>query len=112
MSPELASKYNPLQVVSILVSLMVYNEFNAGQRLMYMQHMHIEFGESHICHDLVLYQNVNNSSYLNPLLHESLDVDHKMVILFIFLYHNTFLHLCVKRQNYPEHDILCLSIFF
>ena len=39
------------------------------------------------------------------------DVDHKMVILEIGLYCNTFLLLCVQYQKYPEHDTLCLSFF-
>ena len=57
-------------------------------------------------------QNVNNNAYSTPLLHDDLDVDHKMVMLGIGLYHNTLSHLCVQHQHYPEHDILCLSIFF
>ena len=69
------------------------------------------FVKLHICHDLVLYQNVNYNAYSTPLLHEALDVNHKMVVLVIGWYHNTFSHLCVQQQQYPEHDTLCLSIF-
>ena len=79
---------------------------------MYIKHMHIKCGESHICHDLVLDQNVNDNAYSTPLLHEALDVDHKMVILGIGLYCNTFSRIFVQHQNYPEHDIICLYIFF
>ena len=57
-----------------------------GQALMYMQHRHMVCGESHICHDLVLDQNVNVNAYSNHLLHEDLGVDHNMVILVIGFY--------------------------
>ena len=60
----------------------------------------------------VLDQNVNDNAYSTPLLHEALYVDHKMVMLGIGLYHNIFTHICVQHQHYPEHDIICLSIFF
>ena len=69
-------------------------------------------GEFHICHDLVLDQTLSDNAYSTPLLHEALDVNHKMVMLGIGWYHNTFSHICVKHQHYPEHDTLCLSIFF
>ena len=75
-----------------------------------MQHRHMEFSELHICHDLVLDQNVNDNAYSNPLIYEDLDVDHKMVMLGIGFYHNIFLHLCVQHQHYPEHNTICLSI--
>ena len=78
---------------------------------MYMQHMHMELGELHIFHELVLDQNINDHAYSTNLLHEALDVDHKMAILGIGLYHNTFSRICVKHKHYPERDILCLSIF-
>ena len=42
-----------------------------------IQNRHMECGESYICHDLVLDQNVNYNAYLPPLLHEALDVDKK-----------------------------------
>ena len=66
----------------------------------------------HICHELVLDQNINDNAYSTPLLHDDLDVEHKMVIMVIGLYHNTFSHICVQHQNYPEHDIICLYILF
>ena len=47
-----------------------------------------------------------------PLRNEALDVDHKMVMLGIGLYHNIFSLLCVQHQHYPEHGTLCLSVFF
>ena len=87
---------------------MVYHKSTVGQALMYIQHRHMEFGESHICHDLALDQNVNDNAYPTPFLRQALEVDHKMVMLGISLYHNTFLHLCVKHQHYSDHDILCL----
>ena len=68
--------------------------------------------ELHIFHDLDLYQNVNDNDYPTPLIHEALDVKHKMVMLGIGWYHNIFSHICVQRQHYPEHDTLCLSILF
>ena len=83
-----------------------------GKSLMYMQHMYMVCGELHICHDLILDQNVNDDAYSTPLIHEALDVNHKIVMLGISLYHNTFSHLCVNYQHYPEHDNLCLSILF
>ena len=67
-------------------------------------------GELHIFHDLVLDKNVNANAYLTLFLHEALDVEHKMLILEIGLYHNTFSYLCVQHKSYPEHDTLCLSI--
>ena len=96
----------------MLVSLKVYYKSRVGQALMYMQHRHMVCGESHICHELVLDKNVNGNSYSTPLIHEDLDVDHKMVMLGIGLYHNIFSHICVQHQNYPEHDIICPSILF
>ena len=79
---------------------------------MYIQHIQTEYGELHIWHDLVLDQNVDDNDYSTPLLHEDFDVDHKMVMLGIGLYHNKISHICVQHQHYPEHDILCLSILF
>ena len=112
MSPELAIKYNLWQVGSVIVSFMVYQKSKVGISLIYMQHRHMECVKLHIFHDLVLDQNVNDNSYSTPFRHEDLDVDHKILILVIGLYHNTFSHICVQHQNYPEHDIICLSIFF
>ena len=77
-----------------------------------MQHRHMVYRELHIFHDLVVDQNINDNTYSTPVRHEDLDVDHKMVLLVIGLYHNKFSHICVKHQHYPEHDVLCLSILF
>ena len=63
-------------------------------------------------HDLVLDQSINDNSYSTVFLYGALDMDHKMVILGIGLYHNTFSHLCVQHQHYNEHDTLYLSILF
>ena len=90
----------------------VYQKSTVGQELMYMQHSHMECGECHILHELALDQNVNDNAYSTSLIHEALCVDHKIVILGIGLYHNTFSHICVQHQHYLEHDILCVSIFF
>ena len=79
---------------------------------MYMQYRHMECGKFHIFHDLFLDQNVNDNSFSTPLLHDALDVEHKMVVMVIGLYQNTFSHIFVKHQHYHEHDILCISIFF
>ena len=79
---------------------------------MYTQHMHMVFRELHIFHDLVLNQNVINDAYSMTLLHEALDVYHKMVMLVIGWYPNTLSIICVKHQNYNEHDTLCLIILF
>ena len=112
MIPELANKYSCWQVGSMPVSLTVYQKSKIFPVLMYIQHRHMVCGELHICHELFLDQNVNDNTYSTPLLHEVLDVDHKMVMLGIGWYHNTFSHICVQHQHYPEHDTLCLSIFF
>ena len=82
-----------------------------GQTFMYIQKRNMVYGESHICHDLYLYQNLYDNTYPPPFIHEALDVNHRMVILVIGWYQNTFSHLCVKHKHYPEHDTLCLSIF-
>ena len=96
----------------MLFSLMVYHKSTVGQALMYMQHRPMEFGESHLCHDLFLDQKVNYNAYSTRFCHEALDVDHKMVILVIGSYHKKYLHICVKHQHYPEHNILFLFILF
>ena len=69
-------------------------------------------GESHIFHDPFLDQSVHDDAKSTPLIHEALDVDHKMVMLGIGWFHNKFSNLCVQHQNHPEHYTLCLSIFF
>ena len=79
---------------------------------MYMQHRHMVWSKSHICHDLVLDQNANDNAYSTTFLREALDVDHKMAILVIGLYYNTFSHIFVQHHHYNDHDILCLSILF
>ena len=83
-----------------------------GKALMYMQHRQMVFGEWHICHDLDLDQNIYDNAYPTPLLYEVLDGNHIMVMLGIGWYHNIFSHICVQNQHYPEHDTLCLSLFF
>ena len=70
----------------MIVHLMVYHKSKVGQALMYMQHRHMECGESHICHDLVMNRNENDNAYSNTLLHKALDVEHKTVIMGIRLY--------------------------
>ena len=52
-----------------------------GQALMYMQQMHMVCEKLHICHDLDVDQNVYDNAYPTPLLHEALDVNHKMLML-------------------------------
>ena len=94
------------------VSLTEYHKFNFCPELVFIQHRHMVCGALPICHDLVLVQRVNNNYYSTPFLCEVLDVDHKMVMMGISLYHNTFSHICVKYQYYPDHDTLCMSIFF
>ena len=79
---------------------------------MYMRHRHMVCGKFYICHNLDLDQNLNGNAYQTPLLHEALYVNHKIIMLLIGWYHNIFSHICVQHQNYPEHDTLCLSIFF
>ena len=94
------------------VLLTEYQKSKVCQELIYMQHRHIVCGKFHICHDLVLDQNVNDKAYSTPLIHKALDVDHKILMLGIGLYHNIFSHLFVQHQHYPEHDTLFLSILF
>ena len=112
INPELANKYSWLQFGRVPVSLTEYHKSKVFPAFIYIQHRHMVYGELHICHDLVLDQNINNNTYSTPLLHEALDLDHKMVMMVIGWYHNTFSHLCVQYQHYPEYDTLCLSIFF
>ena len=79
---------------------------------MYMQHKHMVYVELHIYHYLVLDQTVNDNSYSTPLRHEVCNVYHKMAIMVIDLCYNIFSYLGVQHQNYPEHDTVCLYIFF
>ena len=78
---------------------------------MYMQHEHIVYGALQIYPYLVLYQNVNDNAYSTPLRHEICNVDQKMIILGIDLCYNTFSHLDVQHQYYPEHKYY-LSVHF
>ena len=94
------------------VLLTEHRKSMVGQALIYMQHRHMVCGELHICYDLDLDQNLNDNAYPNPFLHEDLGVNHKMLMLGICWYHNTVSHICVKHQNYPEHDNICMFIFF
>ena len=77
-----------------------------------MKHRHMVCGELHICHELDLYQNVNDNAYPTPFIHEALDMNHKMVMLVIGWYQNKISHLFVQHHHYPEHDTLCMSILF
>ena len=90
MRPELASKYNWIQVGSMLVSVMVNQQFKFCQELMYIQHKNMVCGKLHIFHDLFFDQHVNGNDCSTHLLHEALDVDHIMVMLVIGLYYNKF----------------------
>ena len=76
-----------------------------------MQHRHMVYGKLHIRHDLFLDQNVNDNAYSTPYCHKDFDLDHKMIMLVIVSYYNTFLLLFVQHQHYPEHDTLCMYIF-
>ena len=80
--------------------------------LMYMQHTHMVYGKLHIYPYLVLDQKVNDNAYSTPLLHEVFNVDQKRVFLGIDLCYNTFSHIWVPPQHYPEHDTFFMSIFF
>ena len=81
---------------------------------MYKQHTHTHmvYGALHILPYLFLDQNANNNAYSAPLRHEVWNVDHKRVVLGIYLCYNTFSHLWVPSQHYPEYDTFFLSIFF
>ena len=68
-------------------------------------------GKLNICHDLVLDKNVNNNAYSTPLLHEALDVDHKMVMLGIGWYHNKF-HIFVCNISIILNMILSVCSFY
>ena len=50
-----------------------------GLSLMYMQHMHIIFGEFHRHHYLLLYQNTSDNYYSSPLRHKVWNVEHNRV---------------------------------
>ena len=108
----LANKFTWLQFYSALFYLMVYQISKVCLSLMYMQHNHMLYGEFFRHHCQVLDQNANYNAYSNPLRHEVWNLDHNMGIVGIYLCYNTFSHLCVQQQHYPEHDTVCLSIFF
>ena len=108
----LANKCTWWQVYSAFVYLMVYHISKVCPALMYMQHMHMVYGELQIYHYLVLDQNLNDNAYSTPLRHEVWNMDHKKVMLGIYLCYNSFSHLGVQHQHYPEHDTVCLSILF
>ena len=74
------------QVVSVIVSLKVYQKYKFGQALMYMKDMHMLYGKLNIYHDLVLDQNINDNVYSTPLYHEFWNVDHKITMLGIGLH--------------------------
>ena len=95
----------------MIFSLKVCQKSKVCLEFMYMKHKHRICGKLHVFHDLVLYKKVNDNAYSTPLRHEALDVDHKMVMLVIGLYHNTFSLICVQHQHYPEHETICLSFF-
>ena len=69
-----------------------------------MKHKHMVYEELHIYHYLVLDQNANYNTYSTPWRHEVFNVDPKMLILGISLCYNTFPHIFVKHQHYPEYD--------
>ena len=75
------------------IACLFFNEHQksmVGQTLMYVQHRHMVYGKFHICHDLDLDQNVYDNAYPTLLLHDALDVNHKMVMLGVGWYRNTF----------------------
>ena len=108
----LAQNCNWLQFYSALVYLVFYQIFKVCIALMYMQHKQMLYGELHIRHYLVLDKNANVNAYSTPLRHEVWNVDHKKLMLGIDLCHNIFSQICVQHQHYPEHDTVCLSVFF
>ena len=66
MGPELSNKYSWLQVVSVPVSFTEHQKSKVCPELMYIQHRHVVCRNLHICHDLVLDQNVNDNAYSTP----------------------------------------------
>ena len=63
---------------------------------MYIKHTHMVCRELHIHHDLVIDKNTSDNAYSSPLCHAVWNVDHKMVMMGIYLCYNKFSHLCVK----------------
>ena len=80
------------------------------QALMYMQHRNMVCGVLNIFHDLDLDQTVNDNAYPTPLLHEALDVNHRMTMLGIGWYHNTF-HIFVYNISTILNTILSVCPF-
>ena len=99
MIPELVNNYSWWQVGSVPVSLTEYHKSRVCPALVYIQHRHMVCGKFHIYHDLILDQTVNDNAYSTPLIHEALDVNHKMLMLVIGWYHNTFSHFVVQIQS-------------
>ena len=91
---------------------MVYHISKVCITFIYMQHKHMVYGELHIHYYLVLDKNSNDNAYSNPFRHEVWNLEHKIVMLGIDLCYKTFSHIGVQHQHYPEHDIVCLFIFF
>ena len=112
MALIMANECNWWQVYSALVYMMVYQISKVCLALIYMQHTHMVNGELHRHHYLVLYQNKNDNDYSTPFHHEVWNMDHKKVMLGIALCYNKLSHIFVKHHHYPEHDTVCLSIFF
>ena len=108
----LANKCTWWQVYSALVQMMVYQISKVCLALMYIQQKYTVYGKFHLYPYLCLDQSANDNAYSTPLRHEVWNVDHKMIIIGIYLCYNTFSHLCVKHQYYPEDDTVFLSIFF
>ena len=67
-----------------------------------MQHKQMVCRELHNLNDLVLDQNLNDNTYSTPVPHEAFDVDHKLLIIGIGYYHNSFSLICVQRK--PQND--------
>ena len=88
MDLKLANKYTWLHIYSALLYLMIYQTPKVYSALMYMQHRQMVYNELYRHHYLVLDQNASDNAYSNPLLHEVWNVDHKMVMLEIYLRYN------------------------
>ena len=92
--------------------MVIYQISKVYLALMYMQHKNMVYIILHIYPRLVLDQNANYHAYSTPLCHEVWNVDHKIIILGIKLCYNTYSHIGVQQQHYPEYDTVCMSIFF
>ena len=93
MIPELANRYNLRQVGRVLVFLKVYHNPSLVK---------------HWCTYNIVTWNAASCTYVMT----QFGIKTQMVMLRIGFYHNKFSHICVKHQHYPEHDILCMSVFF